>query len=248
MIQKELMDMCFAKRTPYAALLFALLFTLCACFVKDNFPTQSSRNLTLNFRGEEYTYLSHGSILHCLGELIFEGSESDDPEQFEHHWLGFTPGIYSVKGDEDCSILIRYIPDDEWYTVYRKSSLPPLDVSVDNCSRLELVERTYDDAANAVHISCGEGMTDRAQIAAFLSDVRSQQTAQEAGLYDLLPETENGIRYFGTPHVLYAFFEEEPTLVLRMEVSSYNNQAYSVSLDGKQYVLPEKWFEPLRGH
>ncbi len=242
--------MCFAKRTPHVALLLALLFTLCACFVKDNPPSQTARNHTITFRGEEYTCLTGEPILYYMGELVFEGSESQDPAD-DYYW-GFQSGIYSIKSDDDYSVLIRYVPYNEWALIYRKSSLPPFDFSIDNCSRLELVERTYDADANAVHVSCGEGMTDREQIAAFLSDVRSQKTAEEAGLYDLLPEAENGIRYFGTPHVIYGFFEEEPHVAICLNVTSYDDQAYSVSLEKvgipPEYVLPEAWMELLRGH
>jgi len=243
--------MCFAKRTSHAALLLALLFTFCACFAKDNPPSQPARNDTITFRGEEYVYLTNESILYPLGELVFEGSESQDPDD-DYYWE-IQSGIYSFKCDDDYSVLIRRVPDNEWGLIYRKASLPPFDFSLDNCSRLELVPNCYYLTENAVHITCGEGMTDRAQIAEFLSDVRSQKHPKEAGLYDLVPKDESGIGWVPLSPAVYGFFEEEPNLVLIMYVSSYDNQAYSIQayssrMKRREYVLPEEWMELLRGH
>lgn len=42
-----------------------------------------------------------------------------------------------------------------------------------------------------------------------------------------------------------AFFEEEPNLVVRMQVISYNDLAYSISVDENEYVLPNAWFQTL---
>lgn len=227
------------KRCLAAAVLLAAIIALCVYIKEHNPLSQAARNHTITFRGEEYTFLSAEGKLCYLGELVFEGSESNSPEDLEYSYLGFQPGIYSIKGDEDHSIFIRYVYDNEWYAIYRKSSLPPLDLSVDNCSRLELVPEY---SINAAHAACGEGITDRVQIAAFLADVRSQQSPEEAGLFDLIPP-ENGIRYVHINQVIYGFFEEEPNVALRMEVSSYNDQAYSVRIEGREYVLPEKWLE-----
>ena len=96
-------------------------------------------------------------------------------------------------------------------------------------------------------------MTDRAQIAEFLSDVRSQKHPQEAGLYDLVPKDESGIGWVPLSPAVYGFFEEEPNLVLIMYVSSYDDQAYSIQayssrMERREYVLPEEWLELLRGH
>ena len=43
--------------------------------------------------------------------------------------------------------------------------------------------------------------------------------------------------------VIYGFFENEPNLAIRMDITSYNDLAYSVSINDKEYVLPEKWIQ-----
>jgi hypothetical protein len=45
--------------------------------------------------------------------------------------------------------------------------------------------------------------------------------------------------------VIYGFFEEESNIVIRMDITSYNDLAYSVSIEGKDYVLPTEWLQKL---
>ena len=47
---------------------------------------------------------------------------------------------------------------------------------------------------------------------------------------------------------IYGYFEAEPYVHIRMDITSYNDQAYSISIEGKDYVLPEKWVELLGVH
>jgi len=46
--------------------------------------------------------------------------------------------------------------------------------------------------------------------------------------------------------VLYGFFAEEPNLAVRMEITSYNDLAYSISIEEKEYALPAEWLERLK--
>ena len=105
-----------------------------------------------------------------------------------------------------------------------------------------------DLAEDAVHLSCSEGIIDPSMIADFLSDVRRQKTPEQVGLYDLVVPSDDGRNIIGQCGVIYGFFEEEPNVVIRMDVYSFSDQAYSVKIEGKEYVLPEKWVERLNIH
>ena len=115
-----------------------------------------------------------------------------------------------------------------------------MDYSLENCVRLEFINETYD--ASVSHTTCGDGITDKSEILSFIEEVRAQKSPQEAGLYDLVSQP-NGI--FENCYVcgaIYAFFEEEPNLVVIMQITSYNDLAYSIFLVDHSYVLPTEWF------
>ena len=124
--------------------------------------------------------------------------------------------------------------------------MPPFDFSADNCIRLELVSGTGNAEKDAIHTTCDDGITDKSEIAEFLSDVRSQPGPQEAGLYDLIKKPDGTLVNCYLYAAIYGFFEEEPDLAIRMEIFSFNDLAYSVSLEGKEYVLPETWLQRLQ--
>ena len=114
---------------------------------------------------------------------------------------------------------------------------------MDNCSRLELVFKNDPD-----HAVCGKGITDPVQIAQFLSDIRSGQTSHEADLYSLVRKPNRMLENCYTYGTIYGSFAEEPDVVIHMPVTSYNDQAYSIRMEHREYVLPEEWMELLRGH
>lgn len=235
------------KRSLIAVLLLVLVTTLYACEKKETTFTQTARGKIVDASGVEYTFLTTEPLLYHLGELEFYGAVIGEQPELNHLGLSIATGLYAAKGDKTRNTLVRILPNDEWYSIYRKSSLPPIDISPQNCSRLEMVEAIYDPAANAVHVSCGKGITDRAQIAEFFSDIRSQPTAGQAGLYELVRQPNGMFKNCYISHTIYGFFEEEPYIALGMDVTSYNDQAYSVRLEKvgicPDYVLPDKWLE-----
>lgn len=256
------------KRLLGAVLIFSIFLTLSACTQADNTTAQSKASSeqtqseseeyaftkgegmnVVSLSGEEYEFLAMETELSYIdnGELKFEGSIKDEEKTLRHLGLSTPTGLYSINGDKTHNILIRIFPDNEWYGVYRKCSLPPFDFSIDNCSRLELIFDRGDIAVNAKHLTCGRGMTDRAEIAEFLADVRSQKDPKEAGLYDLVRRPEGTLDY-DSYKCIYGYFEEEPKLVIHMRVNSYNiktGKAYSVRIGDKEYVLPKEWIEKL---
>ena len=215
----------------------------------QNSFTETADGIIVDASGIEYTYLPPENWL-SIRELpfdnrIFEGSIAGEPDTLNHMGFAIPTGMYSIRGDRTFDILIRYRYDSEWYSIYRKSSLPPLDFSIDNLSRLVFVDSYLSEVF--AHIF-GNTIADPQEIAEFLSDVCSQQTPKEAGLYDMILQPNGLLENCYKCGIIYGSFEEEPNLFIQMDVTSYNDLAYSVSIKGREYVLPEKWVKRLNVH
>ena len=197
--------------------------------------------------GTEYVFLANEGILYHLGELEFVAYL--EGEATENHHLGgsIQTGMFSIKDDPTDHLLIRELPNSEWYAIYRKASLPDFDLSLDNCCRLEFISYAELCDNSGKHASCGCGITDPAEIAACLSTVRSQKSAKEAGLYDLVSQPDGTFQNCYIFGAVCAFFEEEPYLSVLLPVTSYNDLAYSLEMDRVDRVLPEDWSQWLIG-
>lgn len=195
--------------------------------------------------GVEYTHLANEGILYYLGDLDFIGSIQGEEKTSQHLGLSYQTGMFAIKDADNDNILIRYAPDNEWFSIYRKTSLPSFDSSVDNCVRLEFIAGIENTESDAIHTTCGDGIVDTSEIAEFLSDVRSQKDPREAGLYDLIKKPDGMLENCYVYGVVYCFFVEEPNLAVRLDITSYNDLAYSISIDGKEYVLPIEWLQKL---
>lgn len=229
--------------------LFMIVILICsfsACTSSGDTFSQTGDGNLVSASGEEYGHLANEGVLYYLGDLEWLGSVEGEGKISQHLGLPYQTGVFSIKGDEDRNILIRYSANSEWFSIYRKRSLPTFDYSVDNCARLELVLGIGNSAEDAVHTSCGDGIDSTQEIAEFLSEVRAQKSPREAGLYDRITKPDGMLENCYVYAVIYGFFEEEPNLVLRMEVTSYNDLAYSVKIGEKAYVLPEEWLQRLQ--
>jgi hypothetical protein len=220
-------------------LLTALLLFLCGCSLNNSTFTKDEDGNLISPEGVAYSHLANEGVLYYFGELELVGNVQGEMKTSQHLGLMFQTGMFAIKNDEDRDVLIRRKPNSEWCSIYRKASLPALDYSVDNCVRLEFVPGIGDVEKDAEHTSCGEGMTIPSEIAAFLSEVRSQKSPDDAGLYDLVRKPDGGYENCYVCGVIYGFFAEEPNVAIRMTVTSYNDLAYSVSIEEKDYVLPE---------
>lgn len=240
-------------------LIFVLLMLLCGCVndrqsdkfhnestSNDNVFTKAESGNLVNASGVEYAHLANEGILYYLGNLEFQGSIKGEEKTSQHLDYSYQTGLFALKNDETNNILIRHAPDNEWFSIYRNSSLPPFDFSVDNCIRLELVSGVGNTENDAIHTTCGDGVVDTLEIAEFLSDVRSQKDPREAGLYDLVKMLDGMSENCYIFAVIYGFFKDEPNIVIRMDITSYNDLAYSVSIEGKEYVLPNEWVQRLQ--
>ena len=195
--------------------------------------------------GVEYAWLTNEGVLYYLGELEFVGGVQGETEISHHLGFPYETGMFAIKNAENSNILIRYSPDNEWFSIYRDASLDKFDFFVDNCVRLEFVSEKGMPDEDGAHAACGYGICDSAVIAEFLSDVRSQKSPSEAGLYEMIRKTDGMLENCYLYGVIYGYFAEEPNLVVRMNVMSFNDLAYSVSIDGRDYVLPESWLVVL---
>lgn len=203
--------------------------------------TKNEKGNLVSENGVEYEFLASEAFLGYIGELEFVGNVEGE-EEFTNHLGGyFKNGLYSIKGAKNDNILIRHIPDSEWFAIYRKESLSNMDYSLENCIRLEFIPEIYD--ALDSHATCNEGIINKSTILYFLENVRSQKSPQEAGLYELVKQPNGTFENCYACGAIYAFFEEEPNLVVKMIITSYNDLAYSVSIEDKEYVLPTKWFK-----
>ena len=240
-------------------LIFILLMLLCGCshdrkpdqvhtesFSNDQVFTEAENGNLISDSGVEYAHLANEGFLYYLGDLEFQGSVKGEEKTSQHLGCSYQTGLFALKNDETKNILIRRAPDSEWFSIYRKASLPPFDFSVDNCIRLELVlDNTYIEK-DAIHTTCGDGIVDKSEIAEFLSDVRSQEDPREAGLYDLVRKPDGTFENCYSNAVIFGFFEDESNIVICMDIISYNDLAYSVSIEQNEYVLPNEWVQRLQ--
>ncbi len=230
-----------------------LIFCCCACSSNENRYTKNLYNVftenkngnLISADGVEYTYLSNEIEIKLLGETEFKGGVVGEEKTTDYWGVESQNGLFSIKGDKSENVLLRKYPNDEWCGIYRKASLPKIDFSIDKCIRIEFVYGESGLDSHEIHAKCGDGITDNTEIARFFSEIKSQKSPEEAGLYDLITEADGTLKNCSTYGAIYGFFEEEPNLAISMPVTTYNYLAYSVSIDGKEYVLPKEWIEKL---
>ena len=161
--------------------LFALLLILlCGCSNGVVFTQTANGNLVSNL-GMEYSHLANEGVLYYFGDLEFIGSVKGEKKISKHLGISYQTGLFAIKNPETDNILIRRVPNNEWFSIYRKSTFPSFDYSVDNCIRLELVLGTGNTENDAIHTTCGDGISNKSEIAEFLTDVRSQKNPKDAG-------------------------------------------------------------------
>lgn len=229
--------------------IMALAFLLCGCTPEK--PAGESAQFAKNEQGNlvsadgtEYVHLVNEGTLYYLGTPEYVGSVQGEESPSQHLGLRYRTGLFAI--DDSRRVLIRCAPDNEWCAIYRQASLPDMDFSVDNCVRLEWITGT--DLADVQHTVCGDGITDASEIAAFLAEVRMQKSPEEAGLYDMVREAYGALEQCYEYGAIYGFFSGEPNLAVRMPVMTYNHLAYSVTIGGQSFVLPDEWLQKLQNN
>ena len=117
---------------------------------------------------------------------------------------------------------------------------------MDNCIRLEFVPGIGNQEKASIHVNCNGGIVDKSKITEFFANIRSQKSPREAGLYDFIKQPNGMLENCYVYGVVYGFFKDEPNLAIRMEITSYNDLAYTISIGESEYVLPELWLEELQ--
>jgi hypothetical protein len=232
------------KRILLVILILLLIFSaVLLLFGKKKVTfTETADGHLISSSGVEYVFVSDDPSLTILGYFGFEGAVEGEAEFIDHSDTSLKTGMYAPWKDKAPDTLFRFREGSNDFSVYRKASLPPADFSADGCTRLEYFAESLRSSEAVKHISCGEGIADRAQIDEFLSDIRSQP--QKEGFP--IPLFSYSYPYGS----IYGYFSEEDNLALQMRITihgawntSDDKPFYSVSLDGKEYLLPDKWLE-----
>lgn len=229
------------------AILFLVLLYWPSEKPEDDYAfTKNAQGDIVSKNGVEYALFAVEWDISVLGDLEYLGNIQGERKLSctSGYWLRI--GMFGLEEAENDNILIRRMSNNEWYSIYRKASLPEFDISEDNCIRFEFIPWPECNDGNADHISCGDGITDPSEITAFLTEVRAQKSPEEAGLYDLVRKPDGCLENCYYCGEIYGYFAEEPNLVIKMLVRSYDDLAYSVYMGDTQYVLPNHWFQRLQ--
>ena len=147
--------------------------------------------------------------------------------------------MYSVNGSQD--VLVRYFPECEWAATYVKSDLLKTEISLDNCIRFEFVKGSLFHR-DGTPIS-KQGITECEQ---FLSEIKSGQKAEDAGLYDLVKQPDGTLKNCYSYGHVCGVIQEDLNIVIPLEVMSFDDKAYSIKIDDVEYVLSKEWLDKFK--
>lgn len=226
----------FTARGLWALMALIPLLCFSACGEKENAFSEAENGKLLSPSGREYVYFASELELSYLGEPSFFGSVKGEEKTSEIMGLPVQTGLFSVESGENPDVLIRVHPDSEFFSIYRKGDLSPFDFSVENCARLELKEGGKVSGA----------ISDKGEIADFLSEVRGREVSRETDLTGRAPNPYGSFINVHRIGAVYGCFDEEASLAIAMDLWSYNDEAFSIEIEGTEYALPEVWLERLR--
>ena len=215
----------------------ALICSFASCENSVKFSGTENKTI-LASDGTEYTFVGFEGSVACLGELDFIGHVKGEQKSFTHLTESIQTGMYSVSGKDD--VLVRYFPNNEFAGIYVKSELLETEVALDRCIRFSFVE--YSSLYNAKTMIPQKGITECQQ---FLDEIKSGQTAEEAGLYDLVRQPDGMLKNSYVYGYICGVIQEDLNLVIPLTVWSFDDKAYSIEIDGVKYVLPEEWINKL---
>lgn len=184
--------------------------------------------------GTEYTFVGFEGSVACFGEWKFIGHVKGEQKTFYHLGDSIKTGMYSVRDSED--VLIRYFPNNEFSGIYVKSELLNTEITLDRCIRFVLLK--YSEFYNKDTVIPQKGVAECQQ---FLNEIKSGQTAEEAGLYDLVKQPDGMFKNCYAYGYICGVIQEDLNLVIPLKVWSFDDKAYSIVIDGVEYVLPEEW-------
>lgn len=214
----------------------AIIFSFAACN-NDNVKFTETENKTIVATdGTEYTYVGNESQVWCFGERDFIGHVEGEKKSFVHLTSKIKTGMYSVNGGQD--VLVRYWPDNEFASIYVKSDLLKTEITLENCIRFEFVKDLLSD--NAKVLNSNTGITECKQ---FLNEIKNGQKAKEAGLYDLVKQPDGMLKNCCVYGYVCGVLQENINLVIPLQVMSFDDKAYSITIDDIEYVLSKEWVD-----
>lgn len=189
--------------------------------------------------GTEYTFIGIEGQVWCFGELDFIDHVKGEKNTFVHLTEEIKTGMYSVNGKKD--VLLRYFPDNEFASIYVKSGLLKTDITLENCIRFEFVKGLLFNH-DKTKIS-KKGITECKQ---FLDEIKSGHKAKDAGLYDLVMQTDGMFNNYYVYGYVCGVLQDDINVVIPLEVMSFDDKAYSIKIDDIEYVLTQEWIDKLK--
>ena len=200
---------------------------------------EESENQTIVAKdGTEYSLVGYEGNFWCFGKWDFIGHVKGEKKLFFHmSVLGMKTGMYSVNGQQD--VLVRYFPHVEFAAIYVKSDLLKTEISLENCIRFQFVKGTL---FSETEPNFQKSITECEQ---FLTEIKSGQTAKDAGLYDSLRQPNGTLNNCYVYGYVCGIVQEDLNIVIPLQVMSFDDKVYSILIDGVEYVLPEEWLIKL---
>ena len=222
-----------------------VIFSFSACTNKVKFTetedvkfmeTEDKTIVTID--GTEYTFVGNEGRVWCLGEWEFIGHVKGEKKTFVHLTSEVKTGMYSVNGSQD--VLVRYFPDNEFAAMYVKSELLKTEVTIDNCIRFDFVKGLLFNSdetiiSKNVITECED----------FLNEIKSGQKARDAGLYDLVKQPDGTFKNCYVYGHVCGVIQDDVNIVIPLQVRSFDDKAYSITIDDIEYVLTQEWVDKL---
>ena len=213
----------------------AFFFSACANEVKF---TETGDKTIVTIDGAEYTFIGYEGRVWCFGEREFIGHVKGEKKNFVHLTNNVKTGMYSVDGSQD--VLVRYIPDNEFAAIYVKSELLKTKVAIDTCVRFDFAKGSLFDRDET--IISKTGITECED---FLNEIQSGQKAKDAGLYDLVKQPNGMLENCYVYGYVCGVIQEDLNIVIPLQVMSFDDKAYSITINDIEYVLTQEWVDKL---
>ncbi len=217
-----------------------VILLLASCGSSDEPYSIADEKTIVHESGKEYVFVAMEGTgkLKCIGDIEFDGYVNGQ-DRFVNHMTGTTPsGMYSMMLDPERRMMIYYAPDNEFYYFYRDASLPPLNISLEGCSRFEL-RLGLIPGEDVEHLLCDEGIADAAERAVFIDEIMNGPTASEVGfIRERDPWREVGIAY--------GYLAGETNLVIPLRITEYIDKGYTIEVLGREYLMAAKWLDALQ--
>ncbi len=224
------------KKLTIVFLCFVIILSFVACTNNAMF-TEAENKTVVSADGTEYAFVGTEGRVWCLGEWDFIGHIKGEKKAFVHLTNIIKTGMYSVNDSQD--VLVRYFPDNEFAAIYVRSELLKTEITLNNCIRFGFIKGPLFSKEETL---LSKGTTECAQ---FLNEIKNGQEAKDAGLYDLVRQPNGMLKNCYVYGYACGIIQEDINIVIPLEIMSFDDKAYSIRIDYKEYVLPQEWMDKL---